>query len=306
MKLHADKNSMKNILAAIAISLLTLTGCRSEDVPSAHVGRTFGRTGFIAFYQGSVGFTGDILKPGTHYMGIYNELKTVECTENTQKEPLQALTKDGVQFTIELYVRYSAACGDDRAVKAIMDRFYPEKDNRITSKQLYETLVKPALGSSVRDAISPMIANSINGKRSEIFADISARFAIAMNAQEPRIIVIHDVGVSNLDFPDDMDKANVDRAVQDVLKDKAIAERAKVTAEIETAKMKTELAKIDGLNEAAKIEAIGDALRRNPDFIAYNMQKSMPEIYRLAGEKGNMIIAAPNVVQFSARAMEKK
>jgi hypothetical protein len=107
-------------------------------------------------------------------------------------------------------------------------------------------------------------------------------------------VLVYEVNLSNLDFPDAMDAANTDRAVQSILRDKAIAERERVQAESETMSMRKQLAEREGEMEAARIDKVGEALRRNPDYLQFDMQSKMPEIYRLAGQNGNLVIAAPN------------
>jgi hypothetical protein len=114
-----------------------------------------------------------------------------------------------------------------------------------------------------------------------------------MRAREKQIVVVYEVNLSNLDFPDVMDAANTDRAVQSILRDKAIAERERVQAESETMQMRRQLAEREGEMEAARIERIGEALRKNPEYLQFDMQSKMPEIYRQAGAAGNMILAAP-------------
>lgn len=305
------------IVSMGAFVLLTL-GCGSEDVPQAHKGRMFDKTGALALFVGGKGFSGPILGPGTYYTGIYPEIRMVDCSQKTVKESLTALTKDGVQFSLDIYIRYSANCDDDKTVEQLLAKLSPEvhpappadpakkeeqshtdtKDTNpsltITARQVYNTYVRPALGEAVRESVSPFIANEINIKREEIFVKIRDRFNEIINKQTPKLVQIYDLNLSNLDFPDAMVKANTERAVQAIYKDKAIAERERVTAEIETAGMRKKLAENEGDNEAARIDRIGGALRRNPEYLQFNMQGMMIEIYKEAGARGNMVIAAPS------------
>ena len=98
---------------ALALAALSLIGCSSQDVPPAHKGRMFDKTGGAALWVGGRGFEGPILGPGTYYTGIYPEIRMVECGQRTVKESLTALTKDGVQFSLDVYVSYSAACDEE-------------------------------------------------------------------------------------------------------------------------------------------------------------------------------------------------
>jgi hypothetical protein len=58
--------------------------------------------------------------------------------------------------------------------------------------------------------------------------------------------------------------------------------------------MRRQLAEREDEMEAARIEKIGEALRANPDYLEFDLQQKMPDIYRLAGENGNLVLAAPS------------
>jgi regulator of protease activity HflC (stomatin/prohibitin superfamily) len=277
------------------VTALAASACASQDVPQAYRGRMFDRTGLLALYAGGHGFSGPILGPGTYFTGIYDEVRMVDCSMVTMREPLTSLTKDGVQFGLDIYVRFSADCSDT-SVDTLLRQLTPDHYDTITSKKIYDTYVRPAVGEAVREVVSPIRANDLNDRREELLSNIRKRFMEIMEIREHKVVIVHEVNLSNLDFPDAMDAANVERAVQAILKDKAIAERERVTAEIETMAMRRKLAEAEGDMAAAKIERIGAALRRYAEYLQWDLQNKMPEIYRTAGAAGNLIIAAPNVV----------
>lgn len=286
------------VIALVSLVVLT-TACSAEDVPQAHRGRMFDRTGLLAFYAGGGGLEGSVLEPGTYFTGVYDQVRTVECATTTEREGLTSLTKDGVQFGVDIYLRFSADCSNDKVVEGILKAVAPsvpqEAPRTVTAKQLYATYVRPALGESIREAFSPHIANDVNEKREAILAHIKRRFLELMKPSEGQLafVRIDELNLSNMDYPDELDHANSARAVQAVLKDKAIAERDRVTAETATADMKRQLAKSEGAAEAARIDEIGAALKRNPEYLTFDLQQKMPDIYKTAGDKGNLIITAP-------------
>lgn len=286
------------VIPLVSLVVLT-TACSAEDVPQAHRGRMFDRTGLLAFYAGGGGLEGSVLEPGTYFTGVYDQVRTVECATTTEREGLTSLTKDGVQFGVDIYLRFSADCSNDKVVEGILKAVAPsvpqEAPRTVTAKQLYATYVRPALGESIREAFSPHIANDVNEKRESILADIKRRFLELMKPNEGQLafVRIDELNLSNMDYPDELDHANAARAVQAVLKDKAIAERERVTAETATAEMKRQLAKSEGAAEAARIDEIGAALKRNPEYLTFDLQQKMPDIYKTAGDKGNLIITAP-------------
>lgn len=288
----------------LLLSLSLLTACGSEDVPQAHKGRMFDRTGGWAMWSGGEGFNGPIIGPGTYWTGWYDEVRMVDCTQETKKESLSSLTKDGVQFSLDVYITFNTDCSDT-SVEWLLDNVGPQltsgsqraekNNNTITVSQMYEMYIRPEIGEAVREAVSPNRANDINDNREAIFTDIQNRFSSSIEKMEPQpTVIIHNIVLSNLIFPNEMNIANTDRAVQSVLKDKTIAEREKVVAEIETMDLRRALSKSEGEKEAAKIDEIGAALKRNPEYLQFDMQSRMEEIYRTAGANGNMVITAPN------------
>lgn len=269
-----------------------LFACAATDIPQAHRGARFERTGLFKLFVGGGGFQGPTLNPGSYYAGAYTDIIMVDCSMVTAREPLNALTKDGVQFGLDIYVRFSVQCTDD-AVKGILEMVTPDRRNTVTTNKFYELFVKPEIGEAVRQVVSPYRANELNDRREELLAAIKKRVLEGITARE-KWILVHDVNLSNLDFPDAMDAANVERAVQSVMRDKAIAERERVQAEIETTRMRRQLAEQEGEVAATKIDRIGAALRRNPDYLQYDLQSKMPDIYKEAGSHGNLVIAAPS------------
>lgn len=294
----------------LLISLLVV-GCGSQDIPPAHKGRMFDKTGMFALWAGGQGFKGSVIGPGTYYTGLYPEIRMIDCSQRTVKESLTALTRDGVQFSLDVYVSYGANCDQEKAVTSLLEKLTPEGDvsqNKdsasdttggktgdveltITAAQIYRVYIRPAIGEAVRESVSPYIANDVNSKREEIFDKIKKAFGDNLEKQSEKIVVVYGLNLSNLDFPDAMDVANAARAAQAILKDKAIAEREKVQAEIETAKLQVVQAQVQAQAEAAKIDTIGAALHRNPEYY-------IRDVYYYAAEKGGsvMLPGNPNLI----------
>jgi hypothetical protein len=282
-------------MAAWIAAIALLSACDSDDVPPAHKGMMFDRTGSLAFYSGGNGLTGPVLGPGTYFTGAYDEIRAVDCSEVTLKEALGSLTKDNVQFKMDVYVRYAADCTSDAKVRAILDRLSGTGDQPVVKpQQLYDTYVRGQLGEAVRKTVSVYGANDINPKRDAVTQSIRDLLRQLLAEEQPLLVRILEVNISNFDFPDQLEQANIALAEQAILKDKAIAERERVTAEQETARMSVELEATKGRGRAAYIDEVGAAIRRNPQFIDYELLKQMPDIYRAAGEKGNLVITAPN------------
>ena len=285
-------------LRARALLLLSLfgfatSGCATMDVPQAHRGRIFSRTGLLTLYTGGKGISGQVLDPGTHFLGIYNELRLVDCSTTTVRESLDTLTHDGVHFGFDLVVRFSADCSNE-GVEQLIANLTPDRDDTISSRRIYETYIQPAIGEAAREFVSPLRANELNEKQAEVAAGVKKRFGDIMATREKQLVKIYELNISHLQFPASLDTANLERAAQSLLRDKAIAERERVTAEIETTTMKRKLSEQEAEVAVVKIEKVGAALAKNPAYAQYEFLQRLPEIYREAGARGNLVLAAPN------------
>jgi hypothetical protein len=286
--------TLRSTLGASLLACALLSGgCATQDIPSAHRGRMFYRTGPFSLFLGGKGLSGPVLNPGTHFTGTYNELRMVDCSITTMKESLDTLTRDGVHFGFDISVRFAADCSD-KSVQTALATISPDKGSTISTRYLYETFIRPGIGEAVREVVSPFRANELNEKQATIMAKIRDEFLQIMRTRETQIVKVFEVNLSHLDFPDAMDAANVQRAVQSVLRDKAIAERERLQAEVETMTGRQQLAQKEADVRAIEIERIGEALRRYPEYMQYDLQSKMPEIYRQAGASGNLVITAPS------------
>lgn len=293
MSLGATLHFAAKVLALCCASLLA--GCATYDIPQAHKGRLFGRTGFWTFYSGKTGFNGPVLGPGSYYAGVYNDYRTVDCSTTTMQTPLDTLTRDGVHFGFTVVLRFSADCSE-RAIERLLGTLTPDRNGAITPAKIFQTYIQPAIGEAAREYVSPLRANELNERQAQVTAGIRRRFLEIMKTRERLSVVIYEMNLVELTFPKEMDAANLDRAVQALLRDKAIAERERVTAEIETMRMRRELAEREAEVSAARIQKVGEVLRKYPEYLQFDLQQKLPEIYREAGQRGNLIIAAPNAV----------
>ena len=263
------------------------------DIPQAHRGRLFSRTGLLALYTGSNGISGPVLDPGTHFLGVYNELRIIDCSTTTVRESLDTLTRDGVHFGFDLVVRFSADCSNE-GVTQLIGNLRPDQEDTISAKRIYDTYIQPAIGEAARESVSPLRANELNEKQADVAAGVKKRFGDIMATREKQLVKIYELNISHLQFPASLDTANLERAAQSLLRDKAIAERERVTAEIETTTMKRKLSEQEAEVAVVKIEKVGAALAKNPAYAQYEFLQRLPEIYREAGARGNLVLAAPN------------
>lgn len=262
---------MRTSSPLILAAALTGVGCTSADVPQAYRGQMFYRTGPLAFYTGKTGFHGPVLNPGTYFTATYDEVHKVECSTMTVREPLTALTKDGVQFGLNVFVRFSPDCSNAGVIN-LLASLPVDRDDDVTAATVYRTYVQPALGEATREVVSPIRANDVNDQRTTILENVRRRFLDIVAQRAKNVANIYEVNITDLEFPSDMNRANTERAVQAILRDKAVAERDRVVAEIKTMEMRRDLAERQGEMEAARISKVGEALRQYPMFLTYDLQ----------------------------------
>ncbi len=306
------RNKLTGLIGVTAI-LSTMTACSSQDIPPAHKGRMFDKTGALAFYSGGKGFEGAILGPGTYYTGVYPEIRMIECNQQAPKEGMTALTKDGVQFSLDVYVTYRANCDIGEAVISLLEKLSPEgqkpaegtqssADSRLTisADQIYRVFIRPLIGEAVRVAVAPFNANDINAHRDEIFDKVKKSFMDAIANQQgkddagkarPQLVIIDGLTLNNLDFPDSMDKANAERATVAIERDKSLAEQEKIKAQIETAKLEVTRQEVASQATAKKIDIEGAALSRNPEWY-------LRDVYYWAAQGGSsvMVPSDPRII----------
>lgn len=118
------------VLATMAV-VLSGCACNVQEVPPAHIGLEFKKSR----YGGPSGFSGDLKLPGTYSLDMYNTLPLLQCKEETIREPFPSLAKDGVEFGIDIYVRFSANCEDKEAAAWIFGNVQPAPDVRVRDGQ---------------------------------------------------------------------------------------------------------------------------------------------------------------------------
>jgi hypothetical protein len=264
----------------------SMMGCATQDIPQAHRGRIFGRTGLWALYQGEVGFNGPVLDPGTRFLGAYDEMRMVDCSMRAVTEGFDTMTKDGVHFSFTMTVRFNTDCSDD-SVALMLNKLAPDKGDTITGQQIYKTFIAPAIKEAAREFVSPYRANELNDKQAEVVIGIRRRFLEIMETRENHIVLVHEVNMGELKFPPEMDAANLDRAVQSVMRDKAIAERERIAAETESMTARRQLAEQEAEVAIARIERVGAAVRRFPEYLQFLMASQFGEM------KGTLVMTPP-------------
>jgi regulator of protease activity HflC (stomatin/prohibitin superfamily) len=199
----------------------------------------FERSSTLGAYTGKTGFAGPVLDPGTYDVSATSEIHKVECATFTAHEALAPLTKDGIPIGLNVYVRFHADCTDD-GVEKLLNAMPVDKSNTVTARRIYRVYLHPEVGEAVRHVFSPVLARELCENREALLEDVRTRLLRMILQRNHDAVVVQDVYLSDVTFPPDVQKANVELAVQAALRDKAAAERDRVAAEAGIAKMRLE------------------------------------------------------------------
>lgn len=307
-------------LLPLLVCLGFLAGCNIQDIPPAHKAWVFEESALGS----SKGFAGPILNPGSQDIGVNNSYRMIQCSESTVREDYTSPAKDGVEFGIDIYTRYAANCNEDDAIKWILQNVQPnpkqvqdvatsdkktddskkageapvdgrDADRTVTAFQLHATYLRPLMGEAVRDAISGYNSDEINAKRDEIITKLSKNFNDRLkktfdDAKRPQIILVYEITLSKIDFPDKMMELNQQLANRKTEIRIEEENKRKVTAQIETERQQKDLEKVKSEKSVQEIELVGKIIRENPEYLEYLRVKQQPEVFGALGKGGGTFI----------------
>ena len=151
-------------------------------VPSGHVGVYWKRINGFDFYCWCFVGRGTILDPrelreeGLHLVAPWDKLFIYDLRLQSTTEKLNAISKDGVNVTAQINVRYQLA---HRAV-AVLHKFI--------GPQYLETVINPEVGSVAREVISKYTAEEVYTSRDPIQSQVRAGTQKSLGANLDRLV----------------------------------------------------------------------------------------------------------------------
>ncbi len=211
------------VCAAAALN----TGCDTEDISPGHKGFMFDRTGFLAGYSGGEGLETDkVLEPGTHFMGVYDELRVVDCRDQHVREQVEVLTQSDITVTIDLRLTYAADCRTGEHMQMLINEVTTGPDHIVKPEKVYELYVLPIVRESLRNYIADITIEDVKrvrlGLRDQVLEELQTSIREKNNP-----VVIKIVAVSSMTLPTEI----VDKNRQ--------IELARQDAELQTEEQKT-------------------------------------------------------------------
>lgn len=251
------------LIAATLFAATALTGCGSEDIPPGNKGFMFDRTGALAFYAGGNGLlTDDMLGPGTHFTGLYDEVRDVDCKDASAKEIVDTLTKSDLTVSVDVRITYSADCTSKEKLIQIIDQVQ-DADGTVDPEALYDRYILPVVRASLRNRMASVTIEDVKVVRQEITKGILDDLRAAI-AEDNHPVLIKVLQVSNIILPVEITEKNkmIELARQEAEQEREKQSAATVRLERELfeaqqeRKVQVEQAKKE--NEVAQIDAERD------------------------------------------------
>jgi regulator of protease activity HflC (stomatin/prohibitin superfamily) len=187
----------KSLMLMVCLTLVT-TGCSTQDIPPGNKGFLFDRTGALAFYTGGSGIVReDVLGPGTHYTGLYDEVKDVNCKDEHAKEAIDVLTQSDLTVRVDLRITYSADCTTDESLVKIVDQVMASDNRTIEPANLYDRYILPIIRESLRNRLATVTIEQVKNVRQElrdgIIKDLNDGIKARGNPIMVKILTVSDI-----------------------------------------------------------------------------------------------------------------
>lgn len=202
-----ETTTRRLLIAALMLTALSTVACGTEDIPPGNKGLMFDRTGALALYSGGTGLQSDtILGPGTHYTGLYDEVRDVNCKDENAREEIQVLTKSDLTVRVDLRLTYSADCRTPEQIVKILDQV-GATGQTVEATELYDRYVLPIIRESLRNRLAEVTIEDVKAVREElrngIIKDMEASIA---KRDDPVVVKI--LTVSDIVLPDEIIQKN--------------------------------------------------------------------------------------------------
>lgn len=185
---------MKKILMlALTIGALMMTGCSYDYVPQGTKGKVLDRSGFHP----------EVYPPSRVNVGLHGNLVLVETVTKTVNETITVRMQDDMNLVAQ--VRFQLRMGEKpESLNAVFNDIKPEKDRTITLEQVYNVYGKMIVNKVTREVLSEYKINEVQKN----FKFISAKiYKQVLEEFKPTPLIITDVALGKLDYPDVIDEA---------------------------------------------------------------------------------------------------
>ena len=184
---------MKKFIILIGlIGTMVFTGCNST-VPQ----------GTKAKILGASGFQPEVYPPSRVWLGWRENFVFVETITHTVNETVTVRMKDDMNLIVQ--VRFQLRMGEKpKSLNAVFNDILPSDGETITLKQVYDIYGKMITNKITREVLSQYNIADVNDNFNHISADIYDKIITGF---KPTPLIISDVALGKLDYPDVIDRA---------------------------------------------------------------------------------------------------
>ena len=186
---------MKKLTLLLLATLVAfmITGCSYDTVPQGTKGKILDRAGFHP----------EVYPPSRVDVGWHGKLVLVDTTTHTINETVTVRMKDDMNLVVQ--VRFQLRMGEKpKSLNAVFNDIKPGKGGVISLIQVYNTYGKMLVNKITREVLSPYNIGDVNDNFNHISADIYKR---TLTAFKPTPLIVSDVALGKLDYPEVIDKA---------------------------------------------------------------------------------------------------
>ena len=185
---------MKKLFITIGLigAMLLSTGC-NETVPQGTKGKILGGGGFQP----------EVYPPSRVWVGWRESLIFVETVTHTVNETVTVRMKDDMNLIVQ--VRFQLRMGEKtKSLGAVFNDIKPHDGETILLKQVYEVYGKMITNNVTRQVLAKYNIGDVNDNFNHISADIYNKI---LEAFKPTPLIISDVALGKLDYPEVIDNA---------------------------------------------------------------------------------------------------
>lgn len=182
-----------SVLALVAVMMLS-TGCTYDYVPTGAKGKVFDRDGWQP----------EVYPSATRVdVGLHGTLRLVETTTHTVNETVTVRMKNDMNLIAQ--VRFQLRMGEKpESLDLIFNDITPRNGKMIMLQEVYAVYGKMIVNKIAREVLSSYDIGDVNDNFRKISAEI---YNQTMEAFKPTPLIITDVALGKLDYPDVIDRA---------------------------------------------------------------------------------------------------
>jgi len=274
---------LKKILVTLGLlaAMLMTTGCNHKVVGQGEKGKILDRSGFQP----------EIYPPSRVNTGWHGDLITVETVTHTVNETVTVRMKDDMNLIAQ--VKFQLRMGEQQeSLNGVFNDVKPAAGNLITLKQVYNVYGKMLVNKIAREVLSQYAIADVNDNFGHISADIYKK---TLEAFKPTPLIITDVALGKLDYPD-----VIDRAIESAAKRELEIKQAEADVQVRLTELKGKEKVAEGeyrikMQEAKRIKDYNAAIAEGitPELLELRKLEVQQELVQAIGKGDTTTIFVP-------------